>query len=205
MSDLVLCDGFAYQSDRSPMAYQDCYLDKFDAYDAEIALRVNVGRRNMVARHMAVVDWNDPHGWRVLDWGCGDGSFLRHACAAGLDCFGYEVIPQTVSWLKKEELYADDIESFPAVTAWDVIEHLRQPHDLLVRCRGLLFVSLPIFSDLSRIRESRHYRPGEHLWYFTDAGFVQYVEEAGFQMLERSNHEVDAGRDSIGAYAFRRV
>lgn len=204
--DLVLCPakGFAYQADREPMPYQDPYLDKFDAYDAAIALRVNVGRRNMVARHLAG-KWNDPHAWRVLDWGCGDGSFLRHACASGFDCFGYEVIPQTVAWLKKEEVYSDDVESFRAVTAWDVIEHLPEPQKLLDRCRDLLFVSVPIFTDLARIRESRHYRPGEHLWHFTDAGLVSFFAENGFKLLERSTHETDAGRDSIGAYAFQRI
>lgn len=198
--DLVLRPalGFAYQADLAAMTYKNGYLAKFDAYDRSIEVAVLAGRMRLVERHL-------PAGWTLLDYGSGSGAFVRYAINCGQVAMGYEVIPAARDVLHRKGLYSSNVEAFDAVTAWDVIEHLPKPQTLLARVRGFLFVSLPIFSDLARIRASKHYRPGEHLFYWSDAGFVAFLEEHGFQLLERSSHEVDAGREQIGAYAFRRM
>jgi hypothetical protein len=108
--------------------------------------------------------------------------------------------------LKEADLYADDLGAFEAVTMWDSIEHLEKPERSLkhIRKGGYLFASIPIFEDLRHVRESKHYKPGEHLYYWTAQGFIDWIAFYGFRLLEQSSHETDAGRESIGAFAFCR-
>lgn len=198
--DLMLCPiGIAYQVGGRAIDYGAEYLDKIEAYDPAIAMRVNAGRCALLARHLH-------EGWSVLDVGAGDGAFIRAARSWGFDAKGYDVITAARDRLAQAGLYDDDPALYDAVTAWDVIEHLEDPALTLRRVsRGaLLFLSLPIFEDLTQIRRSKHYRPNEHLLYFTRDGLVQWIAQYGFELLEESDHEVRAGRESIGAFAFRR-
>jgi hypothetical protein len=198
--DLMLCDGVAYQADMSAgrVPYDDGYLAKIDAYEGtEIAQAVNAGRCALLARHLK-------DGASVLDIGAGSGAFVRCARSWGFEAHGFDVIPQAAERLHAAGLYAEGAQVFDAVTMWDVLEHIEDPQDVLATIRkgARLFVSLPVFADLTKIRESRHYRPGEHLWYWTADGFIAWMAKRGFRLLEQSEHETAAGRDSIGAFAF---
>ena len=59
--------------------------------------------------------------------------------------------------------------------------------------------------DLNKIRESKHYRPGEHLLYWTEKGFVDWMFEKGFRFLEKRTFEIQAGREDILSFAFIRT
>lgn len=204
-ADLMLCQqhGVAYQRDMaSRITYDDGYLPKVESYEGNaIAQAVNAGRCALVLRHLVV-------GSSVMDIGAGTGAFVREARSWGLEAFGYDVIPAAARNLQQGGLYADWREQrFDAVTLWDTIEHLERPELVLasVPIGSFVFVSVPVFGDLAAIRASRHYRPGEHLYYWTSAGFVQWMERRGFALAEISDHEVKAGRESIGAFAFCRT
>lgn len=202
-ADLMLCQsrGVAYQSDMSAgrVEYGARYLAKIAAYDQATAARVNAGRCALVQRHL-------PADGVLLDIGAGDGGFVRCARSWGIGAFGFDVIPDAARALRADGLYDDDPGIWDAVTMWDTIEHLEDPALTLRRvARGaLLFASVPIFESLADIRASKHYRPGEHLYYWTAAGFITWMALYGYRLLEQSTHEVDAGRESIGAFAFRR-
>lgn len=192
--------GHAYARDLRPMvAYDATYLRKVQAYEGTvIASAVNNGRCAMLMRHL------QPPA-RVLDVGAGTGAFVIEARKWGYDALGYEVIPDSASALREAGLYAPrDPVGFDAVTAWDVLEHMENPAELLrsVPVGAYVFASIPVFEDLARIRESKHYRPGEHLHYFSESGFILYFERVGFKVVEVSDHETRAGRESIGAFAF---
>lgn len=192
---ITLC-GVAYQRDMTPSASYDAdYFDKCAGYEgSEIAAAINAARIALVARHYA---------GRVCDIGVGSGAFV----ASRPDTVGFDVNPRAVEWLRSRGLWAAPGNNFCAYTFWDVIEHLPTPVDYLglVPLQGLVFVSLPIFDDLRAIRTSRHYRPGEHLYYFTDQGFRNWMGLHGFALLETNTAETDAGRDSIRSYAFKRA
>ena len=201
--DLRICPGVAYQAEMRAgrVDYDEAYFAKVCAYEGgEIARAVNAGRCALLARHL-------PPGARVLDWGAGSGAFMREARAAGFEAHGFDVIEETARWLRATGAYSDDPGRFDALTAWDVLEHMEDPAALLAQVRpgALIFVSIPVFADLRRIRASRHYRPGEHLYYFTPAGFQEWAARRGLELLEASDHETRAGRDSVGAFAFRRA
>jgi hypothetical protein len=202
--DLLICEdqGMAFQADMkaNPVAYDDAYFAKVSAYEnSPIARRVNDGRCAMLCRHLPLGTW-------VLDIGAGSGAFVRAAREAGFYVNGFDVMPAAVRRLKADQAYANDPFQFEAVTLWDTLEHMKEPHLALEKIApgAWLFVSLPIFENLKDIRSSKHYRPGEHLYYWTADGLIKWAAYYGLTFIERSYHETEAGREDIGAFAFRR-
>lgn len=203
-NDLVFCEhrGVAYQANmrHRTTSYGADYLKKVDSYDnTTIGKAVNAGRVEMMKRHL-------PAGASVLDWGAGSGAMVRDARGAGFAALGYEVMLPAVERLKSAEWWGEDPRAFDALTFWDSLEHIEDPQLILSAIpKGRhCFVSLPIFDKLKSIYRSKHYRPGEHLYYFTEQGFVDWMALWGFRLLETSAHEIDAGREAIGAFAFIR-
>lgn len=196
--------GIAYQrnmNNRKRVSYGAAYMAKVDAYDGtQIGRAVNAGRLAMLRKHIAP-------GATVLDYGAGSGAFVRDAVANGFSARGYDVMPDTKARLQSQGLWANDVtQPVDAWCMWDVIEHFDSPGEIfrLVRKGTYLFVSIPIFPSFDVIRASKHYRPNEHLHYFTGQGFIDWMALYFFRLLDESAHEVEAGRDSIGAFAFRK-
>lgn len=195
--DLMLCEenGVAWQTDMtSRVDYGREYWDKCAGYEGSvIAEEINAARVAFVAHYF---------GGTVCDIGIGSGAFVR----ARPLTYGFDVNPEAIAWLKREGLFASPRDGFGAFTFWDVLEHVETPAEYLslVQLHGWVFVSLPIFRDLREIRASRHYRPGEHLYYWTDAGFIGWMALHGFQVHEANDQETRAGRESIRSYAFKR-
>lgn len=188
--------GVAWQADMAVTAqYDAAYYRKCASYDGhEIGDVLNRGRIEFVARH---------YSGRMLDVGIGSGEFVRRRPFT----WGFDINPEACRWLAEHGKLATDLDCFAALSFWDVLEHLPDMRVYLrhVHLQGFLFASVPIFEDLARVRESRHYRPGEHLTYWTQAGFERWMTQQGFLLLERSDFETRAGRDSIGSFAFRRI
>lgn len=203
--DLMICaaDGVAYQRDMTvTMPYDRRYFEMYAGYENnEKADAIDGGRIDFVARHVGF-------GVEVCDVGIGAGVFIKKRERAGGPTFGVDVNPVAIDWLKERGLWAgDQLSRFSVFTFWDVLEHLPDPAVYLdhVPVAGWVFASTPIYPDLGRVRESKHYKPGEHLLYFTEAGFVGWMAHYGFELRERATFESDAGRDSIGSFAFERV
>jgi hypothetical protein len=197
--DLMLCPahGVAYQKDRKHIVnYDEHYYDKCLAYEGKpIADKINAGRIAIVAKHYGMGP--------LLDTGIGSGEFIKRRP----NTYGRDVNPVAVEWLMRNDLWAHDPQTFHAFTFWDVLEHIETPEAVLqwVQPGAYLFTCIPVFEDLGQIRKSRHYRPGEHLYYFTDRGFVSWMALHDFDLLERDCFETKAGRESIATYAFQRM
>lgn len=188
--------GVAYQADMTNLvAYDEPYYAKCSSYeDTEIALKINAGRIALVAKHYG-------SNW-LVDVGIGSGEFIKKRP----NTYGYDVNPVAIEWLKRNDLWAGFLSDHSAFSFWDVIEHCETPEQYLkcVPLHGFAFFSLPIFYGLGGIRASKHYRPGEHLYYWTEAGFVHWMTQHGFMLLEQQSFEIDAGRESIYSFAFKR-
>lgn len=197
--DLMLCpaQGVAYQKDRSHLvSYDAAYYDKCASYaDKEIARKINAGRIALVQKHFG--------DGLVVDIGIGSGEFIRNRP----NTFGFDVNPVGIEWLRRNNLFAHYLSDFDAFTLWDVIEHVETP-ETYFRHMGegaMVFVSIPVFADLKRIRESKHYRPGEHLQYWTAEGFLFWMGLHGFTCLDHQTFEIEAGREDIHSFAFHRA
>ena len=196
--DLRLCPehGVSYQHDQSQLiSYDAAYFQKYVAYeDSEISQKINAGRVALVNKYTL---------GPVVDIGIGSGEFIKHRHLT----WGYDVNPVARRWLQENRLWADELHSFDGYSMWDVIEHCPTPEEYFehMGLGSYLFTSIPIFEDLTKIRESKHYRPNEHLYYWSKFGFIRWMGLHGFDVLEIQTFEIDAGRDSIFSFAFWRV
>ena len=154
--------GFGYYPvDPADAPYDAAYFDKYVAMaDTQMGLALNAARERMIAR------W-----WLgdVVDVGVGCGSFIEHRP----DTWGYDVNPAAVEWLYRNKRWWNPrVDPCPAVSMWDVLEHMPDFPKLLANVRGYCFVALPLFDGPEQARASRHFRPTEHCWYFTGIGFI---------------------------------
>lgn len=198
--DLNICAarGVAYQRDMSaPVEYGEGYFENYVRLEGhEIARKINAGR-------MALVDKYAGPDRTVVDVGIGSGEFIK----TRPNTVGIDVNPKAKAWLKKNEKLAGSLADYDAYTFWDVLEHIDQPslHYFRHMKEGsFLFTSLPIFDDLARVRQSKHYKPNEHFYYWTAQGFIDWMALHRFRLLEQQNFETEAGRESIGSFAFVR-
>lgn len=178
----------------TPISYEAYYWENYVKLD-----NTDMGEKLTKARVDFVRSFTDD---TIVDIGIGGGRFVKEV--AGL---GYDINQSAVSWLKDEGLFFDveNNSSIKSATFWDSLEHIPSPNDCLDKIENMVFVSIPIFKDLNHISNSKHYKPGEHLWYFTHEGFINYMELHGFELVSYNQMETDLGREGINTYAFRRL
>lgn len=178
---------------RPPMDYTGPYFEKYQLLDATpMGAALTQARIDLVRRHFA---------GQVVDIGIGGGRFVTESGAMGFD-----VNPEAVDWLRAQERYYDPYQHHAeAVTCWDSLEHIPEPEKLLDHVGEWLFVSMPIYKDQADCLASKHYKPGEHIWYHTMHGLIGWCERQGFECVEVSDQESKLGREGITSFAFRRV
>lgn len=173
--------------------YDAAYFEKYAGYAlTPLGVRLNAARLDMVARH-----------WRghATDVGIGCGQFV----ASRPHTTGFDINPAGVAWLEAAGRFRDPrAGAVDALTFWDSLEHIPDPAPLLANARAWVFVSIPIFRNLPHVLRSKHFRPDEHCWYFTDAGFVAFMAAHGWRLVERNDAESRLGREDIASYAFAR-
>lgn len=172
--------------------YAEAYWETYQQYAAgSIGERLTLFREEFVARHV------DPS--TVCDIGIGSGQFVKHVGAKGFD-----INPFARSWLEQNDLFADPyVEKFSTFTFWDVLEHFDDP-ELILSKTDKVFVSLPIHENFRACVESKHLKPNEHIWHFTDRGLKFFMWHFGFEVVDQDDGETRAGRESIMSYFFRR-
>jgi hypothetical protein len=188
--------GIMYQRDMSvSVSYDTHYFEHYIRLEnTDIAKKLNSGRTNLTQKYCN----------SVLDIGIGSGEFIKESKIA---VFGYDINPVAVRWLRQSGIYRDPYTEMPKVdglTFWDVMEHIPNPTSLLSKIRSgmYVFVSIPIFTDLTRIKKSKHYKPNEHYYYYTSGGLIKYMTDSGFKIVEMSDQETRAGREDILTFVF---
>ncbi|MBI4349600.1 MAG: class I SAM-dependent methyltransferase [Elusimicrobia bacterium] len=101
---------------------------------------------------------------KLLDFGCGNGSFLVAAAAAGFDCVGIEYEPSAIEGARRTGIPVYDLEAvrssgqrFEIIHLGDVLEHLADPYGTmrslgtLLAPNGILFVEGPLQSNMSLV------------------------------------------------------
>lgn len=203
--DLSYCKEMAYQKDISELIdYEKNYFNHYvKLLGTEKAQRINDAR--ILAVDRTTGDKFSP----VCDVGIGSGEFISSRNASrGPITKGYDINPNGEEWLKRNRLWADkNFECYRAFTFWDTLEHVPEPDFYFKKIPkdSFVLVSIPIFDDLSKVKRSKHYKPGEHIYYFTEKGFIDWMAQYGFEILEKNAYEILAGREGIGSYAFQKT
>lgn len=192
-------DGIMYQRDLSrSVEYGKDYFEKYVRYEnTDMARKLNKSRNELTAKYCE----------SLVDIGIGSGEFIK---SSGIRVFGYDINPVGIRWLRQRRIYVDPYASMPNVgglTFWDSLEHIPHPSALLKKMRPNMkaFISLPIFNDLTKLRQSKHYRPNEHFYYFSASGLVAYMQRLNFKLLEVSDFETQAGREDILTFVFEQL
>ena len=175
---------------RPPMSYAGSYFENYRQLDAsEMGTALTQARIDMVRGH---------YDGTVVDVGIGGGRFVEE-----IDGFGFDVNPEAVEWLRSAGRYSDPVG--PALTFWDALEHIPEPELAVEAASEWVFVSMPIYRDGADVLESKHYKPGEHLWYWTKDGLIRWFHRLGFFCVEVNSAESELGREGILSFAFRRA
>lgn len=153
---------------------------------------------------------------RLLDVGCRDGGFLRSARQRELctDLAGVDISEAAISAVRERGIdgrvvnlnrqplpFQDD--SFDAVTALAVVEHVFDPHHVIkeiarvIQEEGILIIAVPNVASFSnRVRILTGRLPvtsldsgwdGGHLHYFTKRALDDLLEAHGFEVRNRQS------------------
>lgn len=178
--------------------YDAAYFDKYKQMEeTAIGKRLLSFRLSFVSQHIPMAL---SQRTMLVDIGIGSGAFVSAA-----NCWGYDINPKGVDWLVAEGRYKDpyQYECF-ATCFWDSLEHIKDIEKLLTQVRKYVFVSIPIFRDCEHVLSSKHFRKDEHCWYFTEDGFIRFMHQHGFSLLQKSDAETIIGREDILSFAFAR-
>lgn len=182
-----------YPVARSGRPYDAEYFSRYQALaDTDMGRQLTATRIQLVARH-----YSGP----LLDVGIGAGQFVQ----ARPNTRGFDVNPAGVEWLSQRGLWADLYAGrYPALSFWDSLEHIDRPDVAVAKAERFVFVSVPIFESGDHVLRSKHFRPDEHIFYWTHEGLIRWFAEQGFKLLEYNGAETLLGREGIGSYAFER-
>jgi SAM-dependent methyltransferase len=200
--------GFVFTNPRFPDAeYDRIYSEVRSQMDADPAFEAAKAAR--FQRLGAMIRKFQPSETLFLDFGCGDGSFLRQFNSRGGR--GFEIGPEgrrrvgaceivTADWATVAGSPMFPADAFDFVVAFDVLEHLpRIGEDLalirtVLRTGGHLFVSLPNIESFVAKAMGKHWNMLllEHLWYFSPKTLERMMARYGFAPLAIRSVPYDA-------------
>jgi len=132
----------------------------------------------------------------VLDYGSGVGWF-RAWRPPGVEVDSYDIgpVPQT-----EIRLVMYDVSCF-----WDVLEHIPNFEDLepVFALSRHIALTVPIKPEDTSLSEWKHFKPGEHLHYFTRESTEAFFSRYGFRLLKSSTAECPP-REDVYSFLFKR-
>lgn len=149
----------------------------------------------------------DPAGKHIVDVGIGSGLFVKTLRTFGYKAWGMDINPHAIRWLNERGWLWKEDNPITAMTFWDSLEHLSNPVEfILSRSPQFVLVSTPIYFNEQDCLHSKHFRPDEHLWYFTQEGLQMMMKKIGYSLLEENWDESrKAKRENIMSFAFQRI
>lgn len=176
--------------------YYDDHVDHFISRQRKIPSEADLLRHDW--RYRGIVQ-HKPVGKKILDVGCGDGTFLKLMEIRGWEVTGVETAPgpaeyaRSVLGLKIQtdlERARFSENSFDVVTFYQALEHLPYPSQTLKEAfrilspGGLLVVNIPNISTPAFWFFRKHYSYLQvplHLFFFRPSTLCRLSELAGFK------------------------
>lgn len=179
------------------ISYDEKYFNNYLSYvNTERGIKITNFRCEIVEKWSK----NAP----VLDVGIGCGDFVSRMNSRQIKCFGTDINEVGINWLKNNNYYWDG-QPVESATFWDVLEHIEDAKPLFEKINPkFVFVSMPIYKDENHALTSKHFKPGEHCWYFTSEGLISYMKKLNFAYVEQSSGETDLGREGVETFVFKK-
>lgn len=145
----------------------------------------------------------------VLDFGYGNGDFLRAVKKHGIEAEGYDITGVNVKGIKTWVNELPPLDNYYEVVCfWDALEHLVSPATILMN-RGLIdehvAISLPClpFGDeeledgsfIEKFDTWKHRKPHEHLHHFTIGTLISFMRKMGYELNAMAHFEDIVRRD----------
>lgn len=147
-----------------------------------------------------------PQKAKVLDIGCGTGVFVRCMQDRGYIAIGIDSSPASLSAGRTELKLENELiignwnevpqSDFDLITAWTVIEHLKNPQEFLeyvrghIKDRGILLLEFPTVDSLLFKYLNKDFfwvMPVYHLFLFSRVGMRCLLQRNGFEILDEYN------------------
>ena len=130
----------------------------------------------------------------VLDFGYGNGAFMRYCQKFGKTVYGYDISDYPVPDGCQKVETANDVE-VDVITFFDSLEHIVVEH----LCTGLellktkyVCISVPWYHEERGeewFQNWKHRRENEHFHHFDSHGLVALLNKAGYKVIRLSNVE----------------
>jgi len=193
--------------------------DRYETTDQMSRLRLGVLEAVLYLYEGAPYWHEDARRGRLLDVGYGNGSFIRAALKGGWDAYGNDINLTCYPGVCRQPLPICRLpveERYRAITFFDSLEHFETMDEVrnVVYNTDWIVVSVPcpLPNFPEGAKEWKHFRPGEHHWYFHHPFALEKV----FQRQDREarvvfiGHPEDSirqklpdGRDNIVTVALR--
>jgi hypothetical protein len=129
-------------------------------------------------------------GQRVLDYGSGVGWF-RAFRPEDKEVDSYDIGPYPQTGIRNN--------SYDVICLWDVLEHLpsfEEMEDIFTQT-SYVAVSIPIKPAKTKIENWKHFKPGEHLHYFTVESLDAFFKKYDFKKVKSGYPECPPREDIL--------
>jgi hypothetical protein len=180
--------------------YDNLYecIDRKEAdYNADYLLHYKLYGRTTFGKALNKKRWsfvlNNTQTNVLLDFGCGADSF-SDLKPNGIKVFSYD------PYFKKDFSFLH--ASLDTVTFWDSFEHITRLGIVPLLGAKQIVMSIPIIYDGLDICSWKHFRPGEHIWYFSQKALIRLMQKWGYKIINSDDFESVMGREDIFSYCF---
>lgn len=201
------CDLVYVSPQPEPKTSRETYDKPY--YDKWLMEEKKKARQKMWQKRLAILNASQ-RGGKLLDVGCGVGTFLKLAQASRWEVAGTEVSDYAAQKCKEQlriSIFNGSLKkasfqenTFDAITMWHVLEHLSKPLETLQEAHrilkkdSLLIIAVPNFKSIlakvkllrqkgtQRIFRSDSNEP--HLYHFTSKTLKEILEKASFKVLK---------------------
>lgn len=142
----------------------------------------------------------------ILDYGCGNNAFsLYRKDGVVIDSYDIGQIAENISYPQTGMRHSE----YDLICLWDVIEHVdwaNEPDQTMLEWIGKakhLAATVPICPEGTELETWKHFKPGEHLTYFSVGSFLTFMSEKGFSIIEHGQPECPPRQD-IHSFLFQR-
>lgn len=140
---------------------------------------------------------------KLLDMGCATGLFLLEAQKEKFDVYGIDVSRYAIGIAKKRfgkrvklsSIEKSDYEKqeFETITMFDLLEHLKDPRDVLIKTKsilkndGLLVINTGDTNSFMAKMQGKDWHffiPPQHFFYFSVSNLKSLLDQAGFKIIK---------------------